>query len=80
MSVARAGSDVYGDAHYFSLDEQIARARQAASASPGLLSIGDGTQPVNQRQAPPSGSHRPVAPSGSARLAMTGPKKRRSSS
>ncbi|KKI36970.1 hypothetical protein VI03_21090 [Burkholderia vietnamiensis] len=31
MSVARAGSDVYGDAHYFSLDEQIARARQAAS-------------------------------------------------
>lgn len=24
-------SDVYGDAHYFSVDEQIARARQAAS-------------------------------------------------
>ncbi|MCO8578176.1 hypothetical protein KGP87_17820 [Burkholderia multivorans] len=31
MNINRTSADVYGDAYYFSLDEQIVRARQAAS-------------------------------------------------
>ncbi|WP_167153202.1 hypothetical protein [Burkholderia sp. Cy-647] len=31
MNINRTGADLYGDAQCFSLDEQIVRARQAAS-------------------------------------------------